>query len=541
MKKFVLLPCLCLALSACNTNELEFDNLEVDRINGVFGVPLGDITYTLGELLDEANIDDEALQEDENFLLSLSYSDTLSYENQDDFVQIDDISGDGFFLNTVTFVNVTTEIDTRQITPLIPYTQTYNPTNGEELDSVFHDGGQISVTVTSDAYVEGVTYTLQFENTQEVATRSALNVSGTVGRPANPGETSENTLSESLANHVTILSSNTNEFTVSFGAFATLAPGDELTGTETLTFNFTYAEQTFSVVYGKFGQTSAEVGNETLEFDFFNDLDDGIFFDAPTIRFNFTNTFGIPLALDFSGMSVDDGMGGNQTFLEGSITIDDFLPEIAAAVHPDSTATSTIEISSSNSNIRNLFATSPSRFLFNVEGISNYYDTDNSESNFVEPDNSVGAIVALEMPLAVRLDDFQESFRFDLSGGLDVDNIDSAFLRVVTVNGLPFSGTLAMEIQDENEEVLYSIPETVIVQTPFINVDGEVTDPNGNSEDIGLSKEAIDALEVGTYLNMLLTLNTPQTQTSNDIFVKVRTDYTINVTVGLGGLVNIGF
>ena len=176
-----------------------------------------------------------------------------------------------------------------------------------------------------------------------------------------------------------------------------------------------------------------------------------------------------------------------------------------------------------------------------MKGTSNYYDTDNSESNFVKPGDSVTAEVALEIPFEVSLKDFQKTFRFELNEGLDVSNVDSAFLRVVTLNRLPFSGVLVMEIQDENEEVIYTIPGSVAANSPFIDVNGEVTDPSGNSVDIPLPPEAIDALGTGSFLDMVLTLNTSESQTSSEIFVKIKSDYIIEIKVGLGGQVNVGF
>ena len=537
MKKFVLSLSIGLTLSACNTSDLEFDNIEVQPINGVYGVPLGEISYTLRDLLDEANIEDEQLEEDSNSLLSLTYVDQINYANQNEFIQIDDVSGDGFYNNPNSAVGP--GAGTRDVSiPFRDYTTHYDPQDGEELDSVFYNGGQINATITSNANVSNVLFVLVFQNTLDVADRDPVTLSGNLGRPA-MGQVSTVTAAQNLANHVTVLNNETNELTVSFAATFTLEPTDVLDGTETLTFEFTYGNQTFSIIYGKFGQNTVQVGNETLAFDFFEDLGEGIFFDAPILRFNFENSFGIPIALDFSGLSVDDGAGGNQTFLSGSITDPRSFPEILSAPDLNSSTTSTIEITSSNSNIRNLFATSPSRILFDVSGTSNYYDQENQEINFIEPDHSIDASIELEIPFAVRLEDFQESFRFNLSEGLNIKNVDSAFLRIVTLNELPFSGTLVMEIQDENEEVIYTVPESVVVNTPFINIDGLVTDPSGASVDVPLSPEALDALATGGFINMILTLNTPPTQTSNDIYVQVLADYSIDISVGLGGLVNI--
>ncbi|MBC6410747.1 MAG: hypothetical protein GDA42_09880 [Ekhidna sp.] len=535
MKKFVLLLTYGLMLYACGTNELEFDNIEIQRINGIYGLPLGEISYTMRELLQEAAIQDDALQVGADSVYILTYTDNISYTAQDEFVQINDITGSGILTvpNSLATGVVTSP---RTVTISDSYVQTYDAQEGEELDSVFYNGGELSVTVTSTANVSRVDFQFTFKNTLNLNTRNPIIVAGTLNSPG------IGNAAEDLANHVTLLSETTNnEFELDFEVSFVLSAGQELMGNDIVTFDFTYGNQSFSVIYGKFGQNTVQVGDETIDFDFFSDLDEGILFGEPTLRFNFVNAIGIPLAIDFSSMYADDGAGGNQIFLEGPITRVNNLPEIAAAPDLNSTSETTIEITPSNSNIRSVLATSPLRIVFDVAGTSNYYDPDNSESNFIEPNNSITADVDLEIPLDIRLEDFQESFRFGLSGGLDISDVDSVFLRVVTLNGLPFSGSLAMEIQDENEQMLYTIPERVVVNTPFINVSGEVTDPNNTSVDIPLSSEAVDALGVGSFINMVLTINTPASQTSDEIFVKIRSDYSIQIKVGLGGQVDIGF
>ena len=534
MKKFESLFICGLMLCACNSNELEFDNIELQPVNGIYVIPLGEISYTMQKLLREAEIEDDSLQIGSDSVYVLTYTDELSYTAKDEFVEINDVADNG----TLTVPpSLATGVVTapRTVTVSDSYVQTYNPEDSEELDSVFHDEGELAVTVTSTANVSRVDFQFTFRNTLNLDTGDPITVIGTLNSPGTGNA------AEALANHATLFPEETNEFDLDFEVSFVLAAGQELMGNETVAFNFVYRDQTFLVIYGKFGQTTVLVGDEVLEFDFFNDLDEGISFGNPTLRFNFVNSFGIPLAIDFSGLFGDDGAGGDQIFLSGPVTNPRRFPEIAASPDINSTNETTIEVTPSNSNIRSVFASSPSRIVFDVTATSNYYDTDNSELNFAKPDDSVTAVVDLEIPLEMKLEDFQESFQYELGEGLDVENVDSAFLRVVTLNELPFSGLLTMEIQDEAEQVLYTIPESMPINTPFISVNGLVTDPNSSSVDIPLPREAIDALEMGNFINMNLTINTPESPISDEVFVKIRPDYTIQIKVGLGGLVNVSF
>ncbi|MEM6814709.1 MAG: hypothetical protein AAF600_09975 [Bacteroidota bacterium] len=524
VKKYVLRIILCCAFMACNTGELKFDDLNVPPITGVFDIPLGDITYTMSELLDEIDPSDLNLLEDSSSFLKLFYIDSLNYSSNNDFVQIDDVSGSN------TLSSIPDKDGPITVSPAEKFTQSYNPNGGEQLDSVYHNGGELSLTDSSDANAT-LNYTVTFNNTISTTDGTPMTFDGSL-----MGAGSE-TQSKPLRNHVTRLdnTSGSNEFTVSFEAEIVLAGNQSLEGTENISIDFTYGNQTFSLIYGKFGQDRVSLGRQSINIDLFDDFGDGIFFGDPIFRFRFENEFGIPVAVDFSGVSGDDGNGNNQVFLSGNII--DVLPEIGAAANPGETEETTIEINKGNSNIVQLLSNSPSRLVFDIAGISNFYDT--TQSNFVQPQNEISTLIEVEIPMEVRLEDFEVTFGYGLGDGLDTEDFDSAFLRVVTLNELPFSGSLTMEIQDASETSLFTIPEVLVFDVPFIDVNGFVTDPSGSFADIPLSPEAIEALTVGSRVAMIVTLNTPVSLTSREIFVKILSTYKLEIKLGVGARVNI--
>ncbi|MEO1253565.1 MAG: hypothetical protein AAFY41_01585 [Bacteroidota bacterium] len=348
-----------------------------------------------------------------------------------------------------------------------------------------------------------------------------------------------------MVNYKTLLTdpSGANTFTVVLDVSMTLDATQSISGTEYIAFDLTYGNQTFSLIYGKFGQDMVQVGNQSLEIDFFTQsLREGITFGNPSMTFEFRNSFGVPVSVDFSGLSGDDGNGGNQVFLTGSIVNS---PEIIEGSDvntpgpntPGETVQSIIEIDRTNSNIIALMGSSPQRLVFNVGGNSN---PENANAlNYLQPTSKIEAIVQLEVPMEIQLENFQESGTFNLRGGLDLKDVDSAFLRVVTLNELPFSATATIEIKDADSVTLYTAAENLVMNAPFINVFGEVTDPSGASTDIPLSKEGVDALLDATFVEIILTLNTPESQTSREIYVKVLADYSLTVKLGVGGKFNL--
>lgn len=525
VKKFVLIALAVIVFASCNTNELEFDNIDVEDISGIFVFPLGQTSYTMRELIEDQEDAELTLQEDSTSLLTLYYTENISYAIDGEFVQIGDISQFGEVTVPASPGGADRTENINQTFSLV-----YQPNEGEDLDSVFYTTGDITM-VTTSTLPGNMNFTYSIANTRHVTTDAPLTFSGTIN---GGGTDNQNT---SLVDYKTVLGDN-NVFSVDFSATVDLAAADALTGGETLRFDLTYANQTFSIIYGKFGQDTVQVDNQTLDISFFQDTgDEGIFFGNPQIRFNMSNTFGVPIGLQLSDMYGDDGNGGAQVFLSGAVT-ESPLPEMEASQTPGTAAESTIEINKGNSNIVGLLATSPSRLVFDVKGISNANDP--TVSNFVRPGDQIDGMIELEVPMEIRLENLQQTFDYSLGDGLDISDLDSAFVRIVTINELPFSGVLSMEVQDADSNTLYTVADNLVFETPFINVNGFVTDPSGSSNDIAISKEGVEAFGVGARVVMTVTLNTPQTQTSRDIFVKVLADYMIEIKVGIGGLVNIG-
>ena len=529
----MLMAILSCGLTACNTGDLEFDNIEVQPITGTFAVPLGDIEYSIRDLIEEQSDTVDGLVEDSTSFLSLYYTDSITYNAENDFVEINDIEG-GDTLD-ITRVNAGNPVPgpATLIIPTEDFSIAYeNEEIEEELDSVYYSGGELALTVSSNAEAT-LNYEITFQNTLNQTTREPVVFNGTVN-----GEGS-NMQTQNLNGFYTRLLGDDNIFTLTFDGELDIQEGQSFTGDEIISFEFVYQNQTFELIYGKLGQDSVSVGNEAIDIDFFEDSgDDGFFFGAPVFRFTFDNSFGVPVATDFSGI-VSEDENGTQLSLEGNITRPDQLPEVLASDEPGTVKNTVIEINRSNSTIATLLSNSPSRLVFNVEAISNYYDQ--NQSNFVRPGDEISALIEVDIPLEIRLENYQQSFGFNLRGGLETEDVDSAALRIVTINELPFSGSVGMEIQDSTETAIYTVPDVLVFTAPFIDVNGFVTDPSGASADIPLPREAIDALNEGARIEMTATLNTPVSQTSRDILVKILADYRLTIKVGVAGTVNIDF
>lgn len=550
MKKFVFIIISASLFASCNVGELEFDNLEVTPISGVFSFPLGEANYVMRDLVSNQTGDSLSFQEDSTSLYTLLYYDTITYSTPDDLVQIDDINYSGS-ISTIPIA-----VGPASVNLIETFQTTYDPQNSEELDSIFYESGDLSITTTSTIPGD-VSYTFTIANTTNVNTGTPISLTGNILA----GGTGVDMQTKSLIGHKTVLvdTDGSNTFSIDLNAIVTLTGGQSLAGTETLSFDLTYGNQTFGLIFGKFGRDTIQVGNQSIEIDFFTQTErEGITFGNPSISFDFRNTFGIPIGVDFANVYGDDGAGGNQVNLTGSVINND--PVIAGSdlstpttSTPGETAQTIVEINRGNSNLVNLLSQSPQRLVFDVAGISNPENL--TDGNYLQPTSSISAFVTLEVPMEVQLEDFEESGSFGLGDGLDLSNVDSAFIRLVTNNELPFNGTINLEVQDADSVALFPISDTTdplfdqeqldrftnipVIKAPLININGEVTDPSGATEDISLTEAEVELLQGASHVIITMVLNTPVSQTSRDIYVKILADYTLSLKVGIGGKFNL--
>lgn len=529
VKKFVFITFAGIFLLGCNAEDINFDNVKGPNLSGTFGFPLGEVKYTMRELIDNIGGDDLNLEEDSlTSVLTIFYRDTIAYSTPDDLVVISDIVDGGSIPVPAVTGPTTPNFEISDILSVA-----YNPQNEEKLDSIYYASGTLEATVTS-SFNGTLSYTLTFENTRNIATDSPIVLSGTV-----IGEAS-NTQTQDLTNHITRLTdASSNEFSVGFMGTISLDASQSTETTDSVRIDFAYRNQTFSAVFGKFGRDTLAVGNQEIDLGFFNDIgDQGIEFGNPKMRFVIRNTFGVNMGMDLSGVAGDDGEGGSAVSLSGNIVSNP--PLINGATELGTTVESIFEINKENSNLDDLLASSPTRLLFNVSGLTNPRNRDVLGSNFIEPNSRIDAYIEMEIPMDLKVDGLEQTDTISLGNGLNISDIDSAFLRIHTLNELPFAASLTMEIQDSTNTTIYTIPNTVVLEAPFVNTSGFVTDPSGETADIPFSKEGIEALGSGTHIVMKVTLNTPQSLTSRDIFVKLLADYSIEIKVGIGGKLNIG-
>ncbi len=516
-----------LLLLGCNIQDLEFDNIQGIKLDGDYAAPIGETIYTMSELLVEIG-DTTELQVGPDSVLFLEYIDQVSYTTSTDIVDIGDIDDNASFNLPVTppvTSNTTIVVDT---TLYLEYAANQN----ERIDSVFYSAGDLTLDATLIG-TSNVNFDITVSSTSSTLTSQPILFSGST----NSNQT------RPLANHKTIFTYQgaINVFPVDVYLEIPLTTGQQILPGETFSLQLSFQNQGFDEIYGRFGQDTVTVGNTILDIPFFEDFGtEGFILATPTITFEFDNSIGVPFGILFEGLyGVNDDSGmSDTTYLGGDITESSQL--VAAASAPGQSQITTLVVDKSNSTLSELLAATPDQLGFNLQAVVNPNDPD--ALNFLSQNNTILTDILVRMDLAFQLENLTRDIEFNLGGGLDFNEVDSAVLRVVTNNGLPFSGTMEVNIIGNANDTLYTAPDQLVLRSPILTNDGLVERIRSNTADIVLTAEGVEALKNGSKVALHLTLNTTtNNQSGRDFFVKIRTSDFIEIKASVVAGVNYEF
>jgi hypothetical protein len=150
--------------------------------------------------------------------------------------------------------------------------------------------------------------------------------------------------------------------------------------------------------------------------------------------------------------------------------------------------------------------------------------------------NNIDAVIEMRLPMEMKLTNLTREISFNVNN-LDVEGTDSVTLRLVTLNLLPFSTLMDVSFVGAADTAIYTLDQQLVMATPFIGINSEANEAEPNVADLPLSSEGLDALMQATRIDVTLTLNTPTTLNSREIFPRWLSRY--NLTVKLSTLVKL--
>lgn len=527
MNRYIL-AFLAIIVFSCNINELEFDNIKNPTFSPHIGIKLGSASYTIKELVDDIEDAQLEIQEGADFLLTFIYRDTSEFNVSNDFVNI------GSIQNATTTGGGNT-LPASPISFTLPISQTFTfdfeANDGELLDSVFYDSGTLDISLSS-GFSGSFDLNFSILNTKDIST--GLDLAGSIsGNSTTPGNFQRNLLGlKTIINN----SSGKNEFQFKIDGQIQIIAGSPVTPDQELSISLGFVSPGFSSIFGNFGNKSVEIANQTIDMAGFQEFGDtGLEFNAPKIILELDNSYGLGMGSTLSGVRAING-DGSQINLTGDIVTNGVLIEGASNLNVGGTKTSRIEISTANSNIADLLNSTPNSMIFPV--VANLNPASSTlTTNFLTDSSKMVQRTIVEMPLDVKMEGFSRAFDFDLSD-LDIDGASEMTLRLITINEIPFSGTVTLQFLDAGGNSFHEVANNRIINSPTnLDSDGRTITPNQSVEDILLDQSGIDAFLDAKKIKVIMSIES--FDAASGTFIKIFSDYKLDISLSMSGKFSI--
>ncbi|MCY4418968.1 MAG: hypothetical protein OXB93_03865 [Cytophagales bacterium] len=257
---------------------------------------------------------------------------------------------------------------------------------------------------------------------------------------------------------------------------------------------------------------------------------------APKFFIEVANSQGLPMSLVTEKVAfIDVAQEKYPLEYEGSSFID--YPSIEVE---GETKITVLEIDDENSNLSEILGESGGYVLsFPLHVNINPPPPEKQDNNnYVCRGRPIQMHVEMELPLQIKLDDFEHEVSVPIELGNQADQLDGieegrVLLRLMSNNGYPFGGALRLIFKDKDLRILHKTEDKVLFESAKTDENGKVTQTTEAIHDLILDSEGIDALLESETITVLIIANTPTNEKGEKIHVRLSRDQTMWIHVGL--------
>ncbi len=287
----------------------------------------------------------------------------------------------------------------------------------------------------------------------------------------------------------------------------------------------------FDYIEGYFGQETHMDETDTLDpglNDLLKKFTGDIFLSNPSIKLNYSNSFGIPVSVSIDA----EGHKGPQSVPLGlaPFEIDHPVDNVTRDI------TSSFLINKSNSSLPQLISMPPDEIIFTGSAKLNPDGNTGSGNNFVFNNSRVTGSLEIEIPMDLRISNLQ--FADTVSNFLRQDNPeddtffnteDFEFMRIdLTVkNGFPLGVSVSMHLYDSvSNTILRSVTAENILDAAPVDATGKVTGPMESRTSIEFTREFFSSVNDADNIIFTFTMNSTDGGTKDvSIYAGYRIDF----------------
>lgn len=281
-------------------------------------------------------------------------------------------------------------------------------------------------------------------------------------------------------------------------------------------------------VKGYFGKRSESIESDTLDLDIddiLNKISGEFLISDPSIKLNYSNSFAIPLKVDFQAT----GKRGTRSVNLGLDPL-----EIAYPLYPAARdVISSITIDRNNSELPGLISLPPGKVIFSGSAEMNPEVNNGLRDNYVFGNSRFLASAEVEVPLEFRMNNLQFADTVDNFLKLDdsedsplkPENIKSFELSLTANNYFPLGVAVKMSLYDEDtKKVLSNIDASKLLEAAQVGSNGKSTTPTESTTKLNIDRSFFDAIKSSEKIIIWFALNT---SSSGTVDVKIYSDYKI--------------
>ena len=310
------------------------------------------------------------------------------------------------------------------------------------------------------------------------------------------------------------------EYKLIINSSATMIPFDT---SNFISFDFVLDNLRFSYVKGYFGKYNVNIDEDTLDMniDFFNNFEGGLKLDNPKIKFDYTNSIGVPISLKpfMTGISKHNNI---QNLNKDTIHFN--YPEEVGQIINDS-----IIIDKTNSDIVDLIAISPSTITYSANAFSNNFG---SRNNFIYDSSEFTIGISMDLPLKLSTGNlvFQDTLDINFEAG-DYEDLEEVSMFINTLNGFPLGLDINIIMIDSINHAPIDTISTNRLEPAIVDENGKVIEATESNITISLNKENFNNLEKTENLILKARINTSNYE--EEQAVTLYTFYSINFNIGI--------
>jgi hypothetical protein len=515
-----------LSFPSCIKEEFNAEDLSTSlQINPGIAVPIGWARYQMDEFLNDSSgaVPDELII-DENGFMSLIYKQDLFSVRADSIISLPNQSPAVQSIDSPFDVQVDLGLldSAKEFQDTVTINLSLEGLTDAVIDSILLSYGQLTLSVSAPSYPEMIWST-------------RILIEGIPGWQATLDDI-DNSVTDTL-DGVTLPLYNTDDDQNALRFYLIITLWDTLAVINPgpiLDLSISLVDLDYSAIYGYLGNFEMQVGPETTDLDFFDEMAGGAFeFADPLLNIDILNSFGLPIDLDLTDFFATES-GGAVHFITQEPGDTPFMIEVG---HPetaeDDPVPTSYSINRENSNLEEVVTYPLATFTAGATGTANPEGPPNE--NFILDTSSLSVSSELVLPLEGQTDTIiiRDTLPFIFRDYFDnpPEEIERLIFSATYVTQFPVDVITQVEFLDQGEnhlDYIFDDEDRIIIDGAEVGPDGIAIISDPYTVPVELTREQIENMIDCHYIVVI-----GEVITRGDVDVRFYSYYFFDTDIGV--------